>query len=153
MFDYSIQKYIFVFLGFTVLTPDKLCYTPLNLLMVIEYFRPLSEIVHPIQLQYFLKNFLSLNSIWIFYACILRSYVLCMLYSIHFWLNTFFTIGRHALNLTARYLTDAIIINLYNEVLNAYNNPRRKLIKSLQYNILSIYIKLVSPKEHSTRCP
>ena len=71
----------------------------------------------------------------------------------NFWLNTFFTIGRHALNLTARYLTDAIIINLYNEVLNAYNNPRRKLIKSLQYNILSIYIKLVSPKEHSNLCP
>ena len=106
----------------------------------------------PYSCNIFLKNFLSLNSIWIFYACILRSYVLCMLYSIHFWLNTFFTIGIHALNLTARYLTDAIIINLYNEVLNAYNNPRRKLIKSLQYNILSIYIKLVSPKEHSTLC-
>ena len=48
MFTYSIYDYMFVFLGLTVLTPDKLCYSPLNLLMVIEYFRPLSEIVHPI---------------------------------------------------------------------------------------------------------
>ena len=57
-----------------------------------------------------------------------------------FWLNTFFTIGRHALRLTlSRYLTDAIIINLYNEVENAYITTQGKfLIKSLQYNVLSL---------------
>ena len=49
----------------------------------------------------------------------LRSIVYKIQFS--FWLNTFFTIGRHALRLTmSRYLTDAIFIDLYNEVENTY---------------------------------
>ena len=57
-----------------------------------------------------------------------------------FWLNTFFTIGRHALRLTlSRYLTDAIIVDLYNEVENTYKTTQGNLlIKSLQYNLLSL---------------
>ena len=64
----------------------------------------------------------------------LRSIVYKIQFS--FWLNTFFTIGRHALRLTlSRYLTDAIIINLYNEVENAHITTQGKfLIKA--YNIM-----------------
>ena len=68
----------------------------------------------------------------------LRSIVYKIQFS--FWLNTFFTIGRHALRLTlSRYLTDAIIIDLYNEVENTYITTQGNLlIKSLQYNLLSL---------------
>ena len=66
----------------------------------------------------------------------------CIMYKIQFsfWLNTFFTIGRHALRLTlSRYLTDAIIVDSYNEVENTYTTTQGNLlIKSLQYNLLSL---------------